>query len=181
MKQSVLSFAFVAIAVFVFSMPIHASAQTSIGVVDVERVLNEAKAAKELNKKRSDAREKFLSSLSKKEQKLREDGKALFERRKDLSDEEFIKEQKKYEAELLEVRKLTQKQKRAFEEASGKALETLKDHLEEAVKEIAQEKGYGLVISNRNVIAGENSLDVTADTLKMMDAKKIKIPFEVKL
>jgi len=154
-------------------------AQTSIGVVDVEKVLNEAKAAKALNKNRSDAREKFLAKLSKKESALRDEGKALFAKRKDLSEEEFIKEQKVYEGKLLELRKVTQQQKRAFEEASNVALETLKSHLASAVQSIAQEKGYGLVISNRDVITGEKSLDITDATIKAMNDKKIKIPFKV--
>lgn len=154
-------------------------AQTSIAVVDVEKVLNEAKAAKNLNKERKDAREKLLSELSKKEQALREEGKALFNERKDLSEEEFVKKQKAYEEKLLEMRKATQKKKRDFEDASNVALDTLKDHLAEAVKVIAKDKGYTLVISNRNVIAGENSLDITNDTIKALNDKKIKIPFKV--
>ncbi len=154
-------------------------AQTSIAVVDVERVLNEAKAAKALNKERKQAREKLLAELSKKEQSLRDEGKKLFDERKDLSEEEFVKKQKAYEEKLIEMRKTTQKKKRAFEEASNIALDQLKDHLAEAVKAIANEKGYGLVISNRNVIAGEKSLDVTKATVEALDKKKIKIPFKV--
>ena len=157
-----------------------AYAQTTIGVVDVEKVLNESDAAKELNKKRSEAREKFITKLSKKESDLREEGKALFAKRKDMSDEEFGKEQKAYEAKLLEMRKATQKQKRDFEEASNVALDKLKDHLANAVQKIAQEKGYGLVISNRDVITGEKSLDITGETIKAMNDQKIKIPFKVK-
>lgn len=157
-----------------------ASAQTSIAIVDVEKVLNEAKAAKALNKKRRDAREEFLSTLSKQEQSLRDEGKALFEKRKDLKEEEFAKQQKAYEGKLLELRKMTQKKKRAFDEASAAALEKLKDHLAATVRGIAKDKGYGLVISNRDVIAGEKSLDITDQTIKTMNGEDIKIPFDVK-
>lgn len=167
---------FLIFPVFVVS---YAHAQTSIAVVDVEKVLNEAKAAIALNKTRADEREKFLSKLSKQESSLREEGKALFAKRKDLSEEEFLKEQKAYESKLLEMRKKTQKQKRAFEEASNKALDELKDHLAEAVQQLAQEKGYGLVISNRDVITGEKSLDITNETIKALNDKKITIPFKV--
>ncbi len=163
-----------------FAFSVDGRAQTSIAVVDVERVLNEAKAAKALNKKRSDAREAFLSELSKKESALREEGKALFAKRQDLGDEEFAKQQRAYEQKLLDLRKTTQKQKREFEIGSNKALDALKDHLANSVKEIAKEQGYGLVISNRDVIAGENSLDITDQTIKAMNDKKIAINFETK-
>jgi len=156
-----------------------ADAQTSIAVVDVERALNEAKVAKSLNKKRADAREAFLAKLSKQEQALRDEGKTLFAKRKDLSEEEFQKQQQEYEEKLIGVRKMTQKQRREFEQASNAALDKLKDHLASSVKKIAQDKGYGLVISNRDVIAGENSLDITDQTIKAMDSEKIQIPFNV--
>lgn len=176
MKQLFLSLVVVLCAAVSFP----AFAQTSIAVVDVEKVLSEADAAKTLNKKRSEAREKFLSSLSKQEQSLREEGKALFEKRNDLAPEEFAKKQKEYEGKLLEVRKMTQKQKRVFEEASATSLSQLQDHLAEIVRKIAKDKDYGIVISNRNVIAGEKSLDITEETIKAMNAKKLKIPFDVK-
>lgn len=169
------------VALFVSALFVgQVQAQTSIAVVDVERVLNESDAAKELNKKRSEAREAFLATLSKQEQSLREEGKTLFEKRKEISEEEFAKQQKAYEEKLLELRKVTQKQKRAFDEASSIALEKLKDHLAKSVQKIAEDKGYGLVISNRDVIMGEKSLDITKDTIAVMNDKKIKIPFDVK-
>ena len=170
---------FVLFALCFVSTPVVAQS-SSIAVVDVEKVLNDAKAARELNKKRSAAREDFITDLSKKEQALREEGQVLFSQRKDLSEEEFVKKQKAYEEKVLEMRKVTQKQKRAFEEASNKALDKLKDHLTEAVKGIATEKGYALVISNRDVIAGESSLDITDATIKALNDQKIKISFEVK-
>lgn len=176
MKQLFLS---LVVVLCVFSGS-YAFAETSIAVVDVERVLKEADAAKALSKKRADAREKFLSSLSKQEKTLREEGKVLLGQRKDLSPEEFAKKQKEYEGTLLEVRKMTQKQKRAFEGASIKSLSKLQDHLADVVRKIAKDKDYGIVISNRNVIAGEKSLDITDETIKAMNNKKIKIPFDVK-
>ena len=171
----------VCVALFAcFLAPTLAYAETSIAIVDVEKVLNDADAAKALNKKRADAREKFLATLSKQEQSLREEGKTLFEKKKELSEEEFVKQQKAYESKVLEVRKATQKQKRAFDEASAIALEKLKDHLETAVQKIAAEESYNLVLSNRDVIMGEKSLDITAATIKAMNDEKIKIPFDVK-
>jgi len=164
----------------VLSFQALAYAQVSIAVVDVEKVLNEADAAKTLNKQRADAREMFLSDLTKKEKAFREEGQALFEKRKELGDEEFAKQQRAYQEKLAKMSKITQQNRRAFEQASNVALEKLKDELANVVRAIAKEEKYSLVISNRNVIAGENGLDITDKTIKEMNDKKIKIPFEVK-
>lgn len=158
----------------------NAAAEVSIAVVNVDRVMNEANAAKKLQKKRNSAREKFLSELSKKEQKLGEEGKDIFKKRGELSEEDFAKERKAYEEKLLEVRRLTQTKKRAFEEASNKSLRLLQSHLTETVQKISKEKGYTLVLSARNVVTGETSLDITEETLKQMNAAKKDIPFELK-
>lgn len=166
-------------ALFVnFSAP--AFAETVIAVVDVDRILQESDAAKNLQKKRSDAREKFLSELSSKEQELRKQGEALFKKQKELSEEDFAKERKKYEADLLEVRKLAQTKKRAFEEASVDSLKQLRDGLTGVVQKMAAEKGYDLVISARDVIAGEKSLNITEEALKQMNDSVKEIPFKVK-
>lgn len=164
-----------------FSAPF-ASAETplSFAVVNVDLIMNEAKAGKALQKKRNTAREKFLAELSKKEQKLGEEGKAIFEKRGSLSEEEFNKQRQDYEKKLLEVRRLTQSKKRSFENASNVSLRLLQDFLTETVQEISKEKGYAIVFSARNVVTGESSLDITQETLKRMDAKKKNIPFDVK-
>ena len=54
------------------------------------------------------------------------------------------------------------------------------DFLAETVKGIAKDNDYNLVISNRDVIAGENSLDITDDTIRAMNAQDVTIPFEIK-
>lgn len=163
---------------FAFIAPSYA--EVSIAVVDVDRILQDAKAAKALQDKRSKARETFLSELSKKEQDLRQKSQELFAKKKELNEEDFVKERQKYESELLEVRKLTQEKKRAFEEASAKALIELRNNLTSVVQGIAKEKGYDLVISSRDVIVGENTLNITDEALVKMNEKVSDIPFKVK-
>ncbi|NCT40841.1 MAG: OmpH family outer membrane protein [Alphaproteobacteria bacterium] len=169
-----------ALSVFGFQPLAHAQAELSIAIVDVEKVLNDSDAAKALNKKRADAREAFLTKLSKDEETLRSEGKALFEKRKELSEEEFAKQQRAYQEKLAGMSKLTQQNRRAFELASNVALQELQTELTKAVQSIASDKGYTLILSNRNVIVGAKSLDITDETIKQMNAQKIKIPFNVK-
>ena len=157
-----------------------AHAQTSIGFVDVEKVLSEAESAEALNKKRLAARDKFVEAVSGMEKELREEGQAIAASGDSLTEEEFIEKKKSYESKLLELRGATEKKKRAFDKASDEALSKLQDHLSDSVKAVAKEKGYDIVLSIRNVVAGDKQLDITDDVIKVMNDKKIKIPFEVK-
>lgn len=156
-----------------------AQAQTSVAVLDVDYLMQEAKAAKTLQGKRNKAREKLLSELAKKEDALREKGKKIYESRKDIPEEEFVKKSKEYEAELLEMRKLAQEHKSKFEKASAVSITTLQDFITETAAKIAKDNGYGVVISKRSVIVGETALDITQETLKAMNDNNITIPFEI--
>ncbi|MGB0720239.1 MAG: OmpH family outer membrane protein [Bdellovibrionales bacterium] len=167
------------LALLVSPFGVRAYAQTSIAVVDVDRLLKDADAAVALQKKRNAEREKLLSELSKKEQALRDKSKSFIEKRADMEEDERLKEQKAYETELLDARRLTEEHKRAFEIASNKSLLQLQDLVTQIVTDIAKEKGYNLVISSRNVVSGSGDLDITEETLKRMNAKKIDIPFKV--
>jgi len=160
-------------------VPMVAQAQTSVGVLDVDYILQEASAAQSLEEKRKAARERLLGSLSEKENGLREEGRKLFESRQAIGEEEFVKRSKAYEEKLLSMRRMTQKNKRDFEEASAKAMVKLRDNMTTIVAEIAQARGYDLIIAKRHVVIGENSIDITQDVLAKMNQNPITIPFDL--
>ena len=58
-----------------------------------------------------------------------------------------------------------------LDEASGAAMDKLREELYLVAQQIANERGYSLVISNRDVIAGEKSLDITEEALKRLNEK----------
>ncbi|MEO5365331.1 MAG: OmpH family outer membrane protein [Magnetococcus sp. WYHC-3] len=155
------------------------AADSAIGVVDVVHILTNAKAAKDIEAQREALREKFLSEISTTEQALRAEEKNLQEQRADMPAEEYIQKRKAYEEKLLQTRQDAQEKKRALEEASGEATDALREQLYQVVQAIAHERGYALVISNRDVIAGEKSLDITEETLTRLDAAVQKIPFKL--
>ncbi len=169
------------IAVFVAcsisSFPVLAA--SSIGVVDVFYVLDNAVAAKNIEQQRTDLRGTFLKDISDAEQKLRKEEKTLGEQRKTLKPEDFAIKRRAYETALLETRKKAQDKKRILEESYNAAMNQLRDQLTVIVQQIANEKGYELVISNKNVITGEKSLDITQETLKRLNESISQIPLKL--
>ena len=161
------------------AMPLAAFAESSIGVVDVRHVLTNAQAAKHVEKQRQALREKFLSETSKIEQDLRVEEKALLEQSSKLSQEDYLKKRRAYESKLFEIRKQTQKKRRQLEEASNAAMDVLREQLYVVVQSIANERGFELVISNQNVIAGETSLDITEETMKRLNEQLKEIPLKL--
>lgn len=154
-------------------------ASTSIAVVDVIQILAKSEASVSINTQREVLRSSFLDEISKSEQELRQEEQELSKLAKTLSQEEFAQRRKVYEEKLIATRKKAQNKKRVLEESTSKANEFLREQLYLVVQEIASERGYQLVISNKDVIAGEKSLDITAETLKRLNAKVKKIPLEI--
>ena len=145
---------------FLCTAPVVAQAQTSVAIVDIQWILAESKAAKSIHKQVKKHRDTFLEELSKQEQGLREQEKKLIEERKTLSKEELAKKQKNFEKKFLETRKLAQEKKRTLDKALGNSMSKLRDYLYTVVGEIAEEKGYDLVISSQQVVLGAKSLNI---------------------
>ncbi len=160
--------------------PAAALAAGSIGVVDVSYILTQSSAAKSIQEQRETHREIFLSEISQAEQELRTEEQKILEMRATLSSEEYAKKRQAYETKLIETRKMTQEKKRVLEEASNTSMDALREHLYVVVQSIANERGFELVISNKNVIAGEKSLDITQETLEKLNQEIETIPLKIK-
>ena len=152
---------------------------TSIGVVDVSYILTKSEAAKHIQSQRQARRKEFLEDVANIDQGLRTEEKDILEQRGKISQENYLKLRQTYEAKLLKARKAAQKRRRALEEASNEAMDVLRDQLYVVVQEIANERGFELVISNKNVIAGEKSLDITNDTLEKINNVLKEVPLKL--
>jgi Skp family chaperone for outer membrane proteins len=166
-----------ALVILVASAPVFAS--TSVAVVDVVRILSTSDAALSIETQREAMRSSFLADISEAEQVLRREEQSLAELIKSTNQEEYAKKRRVYEENLMSTRKKSQEKKRVLEEASNKAMDYLRDQLYVVVQEIATERGYDLVISSKDVIAGEKSLDITGETLKRLNERIKKIPLKV--
>ena len=150
------------LAVFV---PAFAQAQSSVAIIDVQRLLLESKVGKNIQEQMKAHKDKFMADLSQKETALREEEKQLILERGTLSKEAFAKKAQKFEGKLAQARRLTQTQKKALDEAYAGAMKTVRAKLDAAVTAIASEKGYDLVLSRANVIIASDSINITDDAL----------------
>lgn len=147
-------------AFLMLSAPV-AEAQTRVAVVDVKRILMHSDAAVSIKKQQSALREKFLAEISKTEQSLRGREQELLKLQETLAPDIYAKKKREYEGKMLEAGRLTRERKRALDTSFKQAMDQLSDRLNDIVREVADEKGYDLVISNQNVITGAASLDIT--------------------
>lgn len=176
-----LVFGFLAALVFLSAMPVsaHAADSLSIGIVDVEKILAESKAAQGLQKQLQAKKESFQKEFADKEKQLKQTETSLLAEKGKLSAEEFAKKRKSYEEKIMDTRKLFQKSRNALDQGVAKAMQELRKNIVESTAQVADEKGFDIVLTRESVLIAEKALDITTDVLTKLDAKVTNIPLKV--
>ena len=161
-------------------VPVRAHAEgPKVAIVDVDKMLSEAKAAKSLQSQIQAKKDTFQKEFSAKEKELKAIETTLIQEKEKLSAEEFAKKRKAYEEKIIETRKLFQKTRNSLDEGLAKSMQELRKNIVEATAQVADEKGYDIVLTRESVIIAEKSLDITPDVLKKLDANVQQIKLQV--
>lgn len=162
------------------SLSITARAETKIGVVNIQEIMSESKAAKSIQKQLDTHREAFQKEFSKHERSLVDQEKGIIESRAELSSEEFSKKRQDFEAKLLETRKLVQKRQRSLELAAGESLKVLRVEVVKIVAELADSEDYDIILTRQNVILAHKSMDITSHIMTRLNKSLKTIELKVK-
>ena len=147
-----------------------ALAETRIAIIDVSYILSQSAAAKDVLEQRKELHTQFLAEISRTEQDLRVKEKKLLEERDTIPQEDFAKKKQDYERRILETGRLVREKKQALENVFSVAMGKVQAQLTDIVEEIAEEKGYELVLTKQNVVIGSSSLDITQEAVDKLNA-----------
>ncbi len=181
MFQRALIMAFLSFLAIAALTPVksHAADAPTIAIVDVEKILAEAKAAQSLQKQIQAKKESFQKEFAAKEKELKTAETSLLAEQGKVTAEEFAKKRKSYEEKILETQKLFKKRRSALDEGLNKAMTELRKSIVEAGSTVADEKNYDIVVTRESVLIADKALDITADVLKALDAKTADIKLTV--
>ncbi len=177
MRVLAITIAFLVIGVLAPSIS-HAQ-ETRIAVVDVQKLLSESKAAKDIQEQMNKEREKSQAEFSKYERELKEAEQQLVAERNSLTPEEFTHRREAFEQKLLDTRKLVQKRKRDLEEGFNQALAKLREEIIKDSTEVAKSEKYNLVLSKQYVVVLDGQADITSKVLALLDKNMPKLSMKV--
>lgn len=149
-------------------------------VVDINTLLNDSAAGKSIQKQLKVKRDEFKKEFSKKESELREVEKSIVAKKGKVPLEELSKEKKKFETGLIETKKLFRKRRAALDRGLSAAMQELRKEIIESAAEIAEEKGFQVILTRESVVVVEKEFDITKDVLKKLDKKTKSISLKVK-
>lgn len=165
--------AVVALLMAVFFMPAAAHANRDIAIVDIQYILQETDAAKNIRAQVSELRKKYRDEVGKKEEELRKQEKALLDKRATIPAEDFAKQAKEFETKLAAAQREVMERQEKLENAVNTAVGQLRDSAVEIIAAKAKAREVALVLPRQNVVIVEPSLDLTEEVVAELN-KKIK-------
>ncbi|MCD8520397.1 MAG: OmpH family outer membrane protein [Alphaproteobacteria bacterium] len=152
----------------------------NIAIVDVQALLTESSAAKNIQKQLQEKRDALQKEFAQYEEKLRTNEKSLAEEKSKLDEAAFKAKRDEFEKNLLETQTLVQKKKRDLEQAVLDSTSVLREALLKIVAEISEDKKYDVVINRQNVVIADKALDITPQVLEKLNATLKEVPLKVK-
>lgn len=160
-----------------------ASAQQALppavaAVVDYQRILREAKAAQAIRDQVEGRRKLYQDEIAKQEQRLHEADKELARQRGILSADAFSERRRAFEGEVAGVQRMAQERRRDLDQAAAAALNSVRTAMIEVVGELAETRGFNLVLPTSGLLLFSPAIDLTNETLAQLDRKlpNVKVP-----
>ncbi len=160
-----------------------ASAADKIATINIQAILQESDAAKSTRDQIDSKRKQYQSELKAIEDKLQKEDQALAEQRSLLSPDALKEKQKEFASKITDAQKELQEKRQRLDAAYGKALNDIQAGVLEIVKEMAEERGYTLIVPTSQLLYAVPSLDITDEVLAQLnkDLPTVKIDFNAKL
>lgn len=158
-----------AVAMMVTSVA-HA-ADTNIGIVDTQKVLGEAAAAKSARDYLQKETEKAQQKITAMEAKLLKQQEELKAKRGVLSPEKFTEEEDKLKKAVREFRTEAQSIQANLDKENSNRRNKITDAIRTEIAAIAKEKGLTVVIAENLLLYNGGAEDLTAEVLKRVNAK----------
>lgn len=151
---------------------------TVAAVVDHQRIMRDSKAARSIQQQLEARRKLYLEQLAKEEQRLNEVGKDLARQRGVLAAEVFAAKRKEYEEAVQALQRASNERRRQLDEALAAANNQVRQALKEVVDELAETRGFNLVLPAGAVLLFSPKIDITEEVMARLDKKlpSVKVP-----
>jgi len=153
-----------------------ASKGMTFGIVDINKVLQAAEAAKGILGELEGKRKEFQTQITKEEDSLRAFETSVMKEKEKLSKEDFEKKRKEFEEKMVTAQKMVQDKKRLLDQAFGDSMGKLRTEALKVSAEISKERGFDAVFTQDALVLAEKDLDITDEVLERVNKNIKKIP-----
>jgi outer membrane protein len=142
-----------------------------IGIVDVQRVLRDAKASKSVRPEVNRLRGEFQKTVKAQEQRLRKAERELARQRVILAPEAFAQKRRAFSEDARKAQENVQTRRRELDRAVNNTNNEILKKLIVVAKEVAEAKKLNILLEKRFVFISVRSLDLTKEIIERLDKK----------
>ncbi len=144
---------------------------TKIVAVDVNRLLHESEAGKQVRSQVDRQLSVFQAEVSKQENDLRAADQELSKQRSVLAPEAFQQRVEELRKKVAAANQSVKDRRQAFDKAFGEGMGKVQQAMLEIIAQIATERQYEIVLHSGQVVMVANALDITAEVLRRLNQK----------
>jgi outer membrane protein len=141
-------------------------------VLDVQKILRDAKAVKSIREQIASFGVKFESEIEKEREKLRKANQELARQRTILAPEVFAEKRREFEQRVVDVQRIVQKRQRDLDKSRTTALSKVNKIYVTIVKKIAAERNLLMILRKVQTAYTNPDLDLTNEVLAILDKKQ---------
>lgn len=149
----------------------------SIMVIDIQKIINEAKATKTIMNQRDKFSQSYQQEFSAEEGKLAAERKAIDDQRTVLSPEAFAEKQKAFNTKAADFARRVQVRGANLNESVNNAMGQVLTHLNKIIREMAGEFGANLVMNRNQVEYFDPGMDKTAVAAERLNSTMKEVTF----
>lgn len=160
------------------ALPASGQATTKIGVIEVQRIVQDSAMGKESLARVQKAQATKQEDLAKRQKELREMEQKIQDQNKTLSEEALEKLQKDYQGKALELKRFQDDAQRELEELQRKELGELERKVMPVIQQVSKEEGYMLVFNKfqSGLLHADESVDLTDKVITRFNSSMAAAP-----
>lgn len=162
-----------------FSGTSAADAAGNFRIVDMQVIVEEAKAAKDVGKRIDEARSKLKSYVTSKDEELRKKAKDLEENRTLLAPDDFKSKKDNFSSRLATIQAEARQKDTKLRKANATALIAIQKAVLSIVADMSKEQQFDLALPKAQVLYYKKDLDITQDVIKRLNKKLPKIKVDL--
>jgi len=146
-----------------------------IGIVDVQKVLRDSKAAQSVRPEFDRMRKAFQKQVSEQEQRLRQAEQELTRQRAILAPEAFTQKRRAFSEEARNAQNSVQARRRQLDKAFDDTKNEILKNLVIVAREVAESRKLNMLLEKRFVFLSAATMDVTDEVISRLDKRLPKI------
>jgi len=168
MKRNIIFFFLI---FFVFTSNNTTLAEINISFVDVDYIYSNSKIGKKIDNKLKSEKQKINDKLTSYQKNIKDEKEKLINQKKIISEEKFKNQAIDLEKQIKKYNKLISDNNNSFIKYKAEIKSLFLKKLMNIVREYAEVNSIQLVLNKKDIIIGQNAMDISNDILKLVNKK----------